>query len=41
MEKDKDLKQKVAETEYEIARTQKDRKTDALRAKQIEKEEQN
>jgi len=38
LEKDTDMKQKVAEKEYEIGKIQKDRKTDAIRMKQKDKE---
>lgn len=38
LEKDKDMKGKVAEKSHEIGRIQKDRKTEGLRMKQKEKE---
>ena len=38
LEKDKEMRGKVADKEYEIGRIQKDRKTEGLKVKQKEKE---
>jgi len=40
LEKDKEMRGKVADKEHEIGRIQKDRKTEGLKVKQKEKERQ-